>query len=288
MVKFGCNYSAELLNLVQEDKLQIDYIKIGAFGPFEDILEETKEKAPLLIHGFGWFEDAGTDHLEASHFEHMNHMLNKFESPHLGVHCALFRKDVEHLRPVLEQEGADAAGIYMEHMLGVVGRYKEALDVPVLLENIDYSPFYNREVTLPEVVDPGFIADLCEKADVGFLLDLSHAKVSAYHLGMDIYDYLEQLPLERMKEIHLSGTHCSRKYGEEDVHDALTEKDYELLEWILEQKMPEVVTLEYGWPGADYAWRTHRTLIHSQMTKIQSMVRDIEWYGSVGEEEVSA
>lgn len=276
-MKYGCNYSEPLMELLREEKIEIDYIKIGAFGPFLDVIETASTYKPLLIHGFGWFEHAGAFIESEEQYAHMVERLTHFKVPYLGIHCASYAKDLQ-VHGLGEHDDVSKVfkSIWLMHMSEVVKAYQANLPCPIVLENIDYNPHYERGTTVPFVVVPKWISKLCEQTGAGFLLDLSHAKVSAYHLGMDVKAYLEQLPLEQLVEIHLSGTHLDSEMGIIDVHDQLMEEDYELFKWVLEKKMPQVVTLEYGWPGEEYAWRTKKEAIVEQLVKIQAIVREVE------------
>jgi uncharacterized protein (UPF0276 family) len=76
------------------------------------------------------------------------------------------------------------------------------------------------------------------------LLDLGHARVAAMHHGLQPEAYLELLPLERTRQIHVSGPRL-RGVCLYDAHEPLAEPDYALLEWTLARAHPDVVTLEY-------------------------------------------
>ena len=77
------------------------------------------------------------------------------------------------------------------------------------------------------------------------MLDIAHARCSARHLNQDVREYIEALPLHRLREIHLAGV-VERPEGIRDAHTALTEEDYQLTEYLLQQTHPETVTIEYG------------------------------------------
>lgn len=53
---------------------------------------------------------------------------------------------------------------------------------------------------MPEQLNRLFIEN-----DVSFLLDLTHAKITAKYRGWDIHDYIRQLSLNRVVEIHVNG-----------------------------------------------------------------------------------
>jgi len=110
----------------------------------------------------------------------------------------------------------------------------------VILENTDPLPFdgYDFEVQTER------ITRVLEGADCGFLLDIGHARVSAAALRVDVVDYLSDLPLHRVVQVHVSGPRM-RDGRLVDAHESLQETDYALLDFVLERTRPQVVTLEY-------------------------------------------
>jgi uncharacterized protein (UPF0276 family) len=117
---------------------------------------------------------------------------------------------------------------------------RAALPVPVIVENLDYNPSGAYE----HICEPAFIRAVAERSGVGLLLDLAHAQVSAAALGMSITAYLTALPLERVRQLHVSRP-CWRDGRLVDVHEALTDQDYALLEEVLTMTEPRAITLEY-------------------------------------------
>lgn len=257
-MKLGCNYSEELMLLIEENAVDVDCIKMGYFQPFMGLHEEIVKKKSILIHGFGKHEHIGmVDPKRNNDWQYMNDVLTQYESPHLAVHFSIYDQDlhvVGDIRKRLDQ------GVQI---------FKEHLDVPLIIENMDYNPLYTPHYVKPEAVDPDFITEMCEKHDVGFLLDTAHASVSAYHLKMDVHDYLRRLPLNRVKEIHFIGTQMTEDKGLIDMHTPLTPRDYDLLDWLRYKCKPEIVTLEYGWPGSDFSWRTNKEEIKKQLIEIR-------------------
>lgn len=120
------------------------------------------------------------------------------------------------------------------------GRVMAALRVPVLLEN-------NDPLTWPGYdyyAEPAWIRQILDQTGCGLLLDTGHARVAAERFGMDILAYLNDLPLERTVQVHVSGPR--EKDGRLfDAHQTLQEEDYRLLEHVLGKCQPRAVTLEY-------------------------------------------
>ncbi len=117
---------------------------------------------------------------------------------------------------------------------------KETLGVPLLLENLNY----NATGAYEHICEPEVIRTVLAATDTYLLLDLAHAQVSASRLGFALDEYLAKLPLERVKQLHISSPRLIGKTFA-DVHETLREPDYKLLERILRQTEPWAVTLEY-------------------------------------------
>jgi uncharacterized protein (UPF0276 family) len=257
-MKIGCNYSEELMELIESGEVDVDFIKIGYFNPFMGIHDDVVKTKPILIHGFGKFEHIGmVDPKRNNDWSYMNEVLAKYDTQHMAVHFAIYDQDLQ---------GVCDCRNRLEEGLAI---FKENLEVPLLIENMDYNPFYNRLAVRREAVDPDYINEICHKYDVGLLLDTAHASVSAYHLKMDVHDYISRLPLDQVKEIHFVGTQLTEDQGLKDMHTPLTHRDYDLLDWLKGLCDPEIVTLEYGWPGSEYIWRTDKEAIKKQLNEIK-------------------
>jgi uncharacterized protein (UPF0276 family) len=132
--------------------------------------------------------------------------------------------------------------------------------VPLLAENM---PPWKRDRPA-YVFDPGFISCVIERVNCALLLDLAHARVSAHRRGEPARDYISQLPLDRLVEIHVSGPRPSTT-GDRllDAHEPLQEEDYALLAWVLERAQPQAVTLEYG---------RDRAQLEAQLLRLQELL----------------
>ena len=105
------------------------------------------------------------------------------------------------------------------------------------------------------------------------LLDLAHLRVTAYHLGLDVYAFARSLPLGKVREIHVSGPVYIPGLGLRDDHQELTEADYALLGWTLPLTNAEIVTLEY--PKARTVKRTFDeqvVALEDQLTKLSALI----------------
>lgn len=106
----------------------------------------------------------------------------------------------------------------------------------ISVENLDYHPTGAYEI----VCDPDFISRFIDKFNVGLTLDIGHIEVTCNNLAVNEYDYIDQLPLQFVKEIHIS-----RSSGQLDAHLLPDEKEYRLLDYILKKTQTDYIVLEY-------------------------------------------
>ena len=124
------------------------------------------------------------------------------------------------------------------------------LEIPLAIENLDYHPGGAYEY----VCEPDFIREILEKNPrVFLLLDIAHVEISAIELSKEkpenrsavTREYLKDLPLERVIELHLNAPTWENNVGL-DMHLPLTRVEETLLKELLNLPNLEVVNLECG------------------------------------------
>ena len=71
------------------------------------------------------------------------------------------------------------------------------------------------------------------KPGVDFLLDISHAFITARTWEMSPEDYFSRLPLYQIKEMHFAGIHQDHITGRLIDHLSILEEDWHYLDWVL-------------------------------------------------------
>lgn len=106
---------------------------------------------------------------------------------------------------------------------------QDSVAKPLILENI---PYYTH-MPAGDYDEPDFISRVLEEADCGMLLDLNNLFVNSINHSFDPVKFLDQLPLERVVQIHLAGP---GRFGDRiiDTHGAaVPEPVFELLDYVL-------------------------------------------------------
>jgi uncharacterized protein (UPF0276 family) len=146
-----------------------------------------------------------------------------------------------------------------------------------MAENVPYPDFYTDKPRL--VSEPAVIRRVIEACDCGLLLDLAHARLSSESLGIDAHDYIEQLPVERLRELHVTGIGPNREGRAED-HLPMTDPDWALFDWALQRirsgawASPEIVACEYGGVGPMFEWRSDADVIAHDIPRMVAMLRE--------------
>jgi uncharacterized protein (UPF0276 family) len=91
---------------------------------------------------------------------------------------------------------------------------RDFLEVPIAVENVSsYAEFHVSEMTEWE-----FLTEVAEAADCGILLDVNNIYVSSQNHNFNPLDYVNNVPHERVAQIHIAGHSKYEKYIL-DTHD---------------------------------------------------------------------
>ncbi len=258
-MKFGCNFSPELIEILAVDSEFIDAIKLSSEEMYLDQFERVKDGRPILLHLLPRvFSD---EYMSADSIDRFNLMLKECNIRHVGIH---FMQTTDS-----ECFVESSCSELLEILITKLKMIKSKLEAEILIENM---PYYALGEGFEVMANPEFIKEVCVQADVGLLLDTAHAQISAWHLGISKEHYLRKLPLDRILEVHLSGPrHEGGRYI--DKHDFLLEDDYIFLMDVLSVSSPTFLTLEYGGEGEIYAEGGSDSVhILDQITKIKKAV----------------
>jgi uncharacterized protein (UPF0276 family) len=228
--------------LLTSGALQADYLETGAH--FSDEAVALFPSQPMLLHNavFNW-SLAVPDALGLPEVLPLTlARLRRTTSPWLSAHLGFSAADVYFegcMRARSQPLGRDAL---LAAVVANVRALADAIPVPLILENLDYNPTGAYE----HICEPAFIAATLEATGAGMLLDLAHARVSAAALGLSIEAYLAMLPLDRVRQLHVSSPRPRGDGTLADVHEALIAEDYLLIADLLRRCRPAVLTLEYS------------------------------------------
>jgi uncharacterized protein (UPF0276 family) len=198
----GIGYRHEIHEAIVEHGDSIDWLEVIT----EHYIQTTPEQAararelrasfPLIPHGIEMSIGSEGD-VDPSYLDAIGELVETVEAPWFSDHLSFTQAGgiaLGQLTPVLRTREA-AASIGRKARMA-----SERVGVPFLLENITY--YVNMESELSE---GEFITEVVQQADCGLLLDLTNVFINSVNHRFDPFDFLSQLPLERVVQVHLAG-----------------------------------------------------------------------------------
>lgn len=240
MIQLSANLCDPLLQLIRAGEAPIDAVEVGPWFRLRKIVEYRKmlPQMPFYFHGANLISRVG---IIPGALAEIAAYVKQTVSPWVSMHMTFWLPGMVYLmhRFHVQMPPPDPARA-AQRFIAQVDRLAHALPVPVLLENNEPIPFRGGLLE----VQPQYISEMLAKTGCEVLLDLAHARVSAAAMQVNIEDYLACFPLERVRQIHVSGPRL-RNGRLFDAHEPLEQADYDLLEFLLERAHPQIVTLEY-------------------------------------------
>lgn len=175
-----------------------------------EILEEIADKYTLVMHGVSLYFGS-TDDYDRDHLDKLKKLVLRTKSPFISDHLCWGSVDGTFTHDLLPMPYTFEA---VKHTAERIRKVREYLEVPICIENISsYAEFEASEMTEWE-----FLSEVAELADCGILLDVNNIYVSSRNHGFDPYQYLNNIPLHRVGQMHVAG-HSEYKNYLLDTHD---------------------------------------------------------------------
>jgi uncharacterized protein (UPF0276 family) len=263
-MNLAINYSMQAAALLSEGRIQIDRFKTPGWP---GMIDEARKYCPVAVH---FALEAGSDRLRETDWGEVDRIRAVTGTPYVNIHLAGFAKAFPDLPrgPLAPHEAVRVADRLVEDVALVARRFGP---MNVIVENVPYRGPGDK--VLPPAVEPAVICRVLKETDCGLLLDISHAGIAAHHLGMDPYEYLDQLPVERLREMHFTGV--------KDVSGRLTdhlepqEADWQALEGVMTRihSGEWLLAFEYGGVGEKFAQRSRPDVIAASLPRLWGMVK---------------
>ncbi|HEX7972765.1 MAG TPA: DUF692 family protein [Anaerolineales bacterium] len=269
-MEFAINYSLQSAALLAAGHIRIDRFKTP---DWPDLIAQASFQAPVAVH---FTLRAGSGNLKRTDWGLIEGLLEQTGTPYINLH----------LNPTVQDfPGFDIGTPEPTQFNQVVERLFEDVRVVtkrfgperVIAENVPYRGAGGK--ILRPAVEPEVIYRILDETGCGLLLDISHARIAAHHLAIDEREYMAQLPVERLRELHFTGLHNLN--GRLQDHLPILEADWPALEWVLgrirsgEWARPWLLAFEYGGVGEKLEWRSDPAVIAEQVPLLYAMVTGI-------------
>lgn len=242
-----------------------------------DLLNFYSENNRLIGHGvyYSLFDAKWSDRQEVW-LERLKQEIKKRQYNHITEHFGFMNTENFHqgvplpvsLHPQTLQIGKDR-----------LHRLQDAVEIPVGIENLAFS------FSVDDVKEQGvFLDKLIEEIDGFLILDLHNIYCQACNFDVDMQEIIQSYPLDKVKEIHLSGGSWQESiYGKKsirrDTHDDdIPDEIWAVLPSVLLQcKNVQYVIIE----RLGHSIKTERDKQNflSDFVKAQTIINVLDWSG---------
>ncbi len=247
----GPEYCHELAEDIVELLPTLDVFELipeNFFGSNEDwFLDELgKAGTPVIVHGIEL--SVGTDApFKQHHFDQMKKIGDRVNliamSDHLCMTEAGGIKIGQLTTLPFTEECLDRVCENLELM-------QRQVRVPIVMENIANQFYFPR----CKYSEAAFLSEILQRTQAYLLLDLHNIHANAENFQFDPYQWMSEIPLERVWAIHMAGGYYDADHFLEDAHSSpVPEAVWEMLDWVCQRHLPPAVIVERtsDYPGVN-------------------------------------
>jgi uncharacterized protein len=206
------HYPAILQNKPAVDWFEIiseDFLELA--GRPRYYLDKVRENYPLVMHGVS-MSIGGTDPLDYTYLKQLKALIDHIQPAWVSDHVCWTGVDGINMHDLLPLPYTQES---LAHLVSRVHEVQEFLGRPLVLENASTYITYKQS----NISEWEFLTDLTKATDCYLLLDINNVYVNSFNHGFDPQDYLNGVPIERVKQFHLAG-HTKFRTHIIDTHDA--------------------------------------------------------------------
>ena len=207
---------AQLGSLLSMDQGAVDFMEaapenwIGVGGRFGKQFRQLAERYPIVLHGLS-LDIGGPDPIDTGLVQSVRDLMNEIGAPLYSEHLTYCAAE-GHLYDLLPIPFTEEAVHY------VAGRVRQVQDIigqPIALENASYYAQPHRELSEAE-----FISAVLAESGCDLLLDVNNIYVNSINHCYEALEFLDSLPLERARYIHVAGHFDEADDLKVDTHGA--------------------------------------------------------------------
>ena len=183
---------------------------IGVGGRFGKQFRQLAERYPIVLHGLS-LDIGGPDPIDTQLVQSVSDFMTEADVPLYSEHLTYCAAE-GHLYDLLPIPFTQEAVHY------VAARVRQVQDIigePIALENASYYAQPHTDLSEAE-----FITAVLEESDCGLLLDVNNIFVNSINHRYDPIEFLEALPLQRARYIHVAGHFDEAEDLKVDTHGA--------------------------------------------------------------------
>ena len=186
-----------------EHRVAVDFVEVisenfmVAGGKPRQILRDVRARHPVALHGVS-MSIGSADGLDGAYLQRLRALVDEIEPLFVSDHLSWSRIEGFNSHDLLPLPYTNEA---LDLVSTNIARAQDALGRAMLIENpstyIDFAP--------ADMTEWQFLDAVCARTGCGLLLDVNNVYVSATNHGFDAREYLDGIPADRVRQIHLAG-----------------------------------------------------------------------------------
>jgi uncharacterized protein (UPF0276 family) len=213
------------------------------------VLDAIMDQYQVVMHGVGMYPGNGNG-LDMDHLRRLKKLIKHTNTPWISDHLCWGSVDGSVSHDLLPLPFTFEVARKTAENLRIA---QDFLEIPLAMENVSsYAEF-----TIDQMTEWQFLAEVCEQADVGILLDVNNIYVSSVNHGFDPMDYVNFIPSDRVAQIHIAG-HSRYERFIIDTHDhPVIDPVWQLYARAIERCGPTATLLEWdaSIPSFEEVWQ---------------------------------
>lgn len=166
-------------------------------GLTRDYLLAISERYPVTLHGVGLSLGAVTP-LDLEYLQRIKTLQQQTQAVWYSEHCSFSEVHGEYIPDLLPLPYTEEA---INHISERILQVQDVMGQPLLLENVSsYLEYPHSQLDEAE-----FLNAIVDNTDCYLLLDINNIYVTAFNQKKDPQAFLQQINMQRVKEIHLAG-----------------------------------------------------------------------------------
>jgi hypothetical protein len=174
-------------------------------------LDAIRRDCPMVMHGVS-MSIGGTDPLDVAYLRDLKALSGRIEPAWISDHLCWTGVEGRNLHDLLPLPYTEEA---LRHVVARVMQVQDLLGRRLVLENVSSYVKWAAD----EMAEWEFIAELVRRADCELLLDVNNVYVSAMNHGFDPHAFIDAMPVDRVRQIHLAGHETHDDGFLVDTHD---------------------------------------------------------------------
>ncbi len=171
-----------------------NWINLG--GKWKQVLNKIRDKYDIVAHGLS-LSIGSIDDLDVGFVKKIKDFITEFDIKIYSEHLSFAKTQNAHLYDLLPIPFNKES---IKHVSQRILKVQDILKQELVIENISYYTSFE-----PEISEIEFINEIIKQSQCKLLLDVNNVYVNSFNHNYDPYNFINNMPLDKVKYIHMAG-----------------------------------------------------------------------------------